>query len=579
MELNAYTKTIRTVFSTNVKYIVPRFQREYSWGKEEVSELWNDIIYNIIVTEDQLTNNEYFIGSLVLIGEDRSTSLQIVDGQQRLTTITIVLSALVQSLRDLSQDNLANAVYNTYIEGIDEENIPFFKLINENPRPFLQTAIQHIDKTQTTPNTKEEKSLWDAYTFFYEKLKKQNLTRDFRNWAAIPGDEDSKYLEVLKKIRDQILSYLKVIYITVANEDDAYMIFETLNARGKNLSAVDLVKNELFKKLQTTHPDDTAKRTWKAIQRNLSEREQKINIETFLRHLWLSKYNFVTESKIFKNFKTLSTAENFSAIDFLNDLSAESSTYNKIANPVEADWPRQEDRQISTSLKALYLFQITQTRMLLMAMLKQRDNRLLAHADFINFIKQMENFHFKYTAICSLKMNIFEGKYSKAARDLRRATTTTQSRDILNQVLQYYSQKEPDIILFKENFRKLTFTNSITKDKKLILYIFRSIERSLRPTDEVVPGHMTLEHIVSQVTRVPELGQIGNLLPLNGRLNQLADIRSFQEKLVVYNQSDLVTVQNFVAENSLLPDWTVANILQRTDSIAEDAYNRVWKVN
>ncbi|NJN74869.1 MAG: DUF262 domain-containing protein [Limnothrix sp. RL_2_0] len=70
---------------------------------------------------------------------------------------------------------------------------------------------------------------------------------------------------LLRAVRDQVVKYLKVIFITVAEEEEAYTIFETLNARGMNLSFVDLIKNKLFKELTDTHPDDDAKTTWKIL--------------------------------------------------------------------------------------------------------------------------------------------------------------------------------------------------------------------------------------------------------------------------------------------------------------------------
>ena len=94
MELNAVAKTIRTLLSTNVKYVVPRFQREYSWTKEEISELWNDIIFNITVEDGDILNQEYFIGSVVLIGEDRSTELQIVEKLENITLTRCVFLKL-----------------------------------------------------------------------------------------------------------------------------------------------------------------------------------------------------------------------------------------------------------------------------------------------------------------------------------------------------------------------------------------------------------------------------------------------------------------------------------------------------
>jgi uncharacterized protein with ParB-like and HNH nuclease domain len=198
MELNAYTRTIRTLFSTNVKYVVPRFQREYYWTKEEVNELWTDVLYNIKVKNGNTINLEYFIRSLVLIGEDKSTSMLIVDGQQRLTTITILLSALVQTFNDIQQIDLAEGIYNTYIEGKDDRNKPFFKLVNENPKPFLQESIQHITKKDAKPNTKEERTLWDAYLFLNNKLKLESLKKEFRFWNEIIGSDEKKYLTGLR---------------------------------------------------------------------------------------------------------------------------------------------------------------------------------------------------------------------------------------------------------------------------------------------------------------------------------------------------------------------------------------------
>ena len=132
MELHAYTRTISDLFSVKKKYIVPRFQREYSWTKEQIYELWNDIISNISINKDgDLVHTEYFIGSLVLVGDDKSISLQIVDGQQRLTTLTILLSALCERFLEINKENIAKSIYDNYIAGKDDDGEDYFKLENE----------------------------------------------------------------------------------------------------------------------------------------------------------------------------------------------------------------------------------------------------------------------------------------------------------------------------------------------------------------------------------------------------------------------------------------------------------------
>ena len=92
MDLHAYTRTISDLLSVKRKYVVPRFQREYSWSKEQVRQLWDDIVLGITRSpQGTFEHEEYFIGALVLVGDDKSSLLQIVDGQQRLTTLTIFL--------------------------------------------------------------------------------------------------------------------------------------------------------------------------------------------------------------------------------------------------------------------------------------------------------------------------------------------------------------------------------------------------------------------------------------------------------------------------------------------------------
>ena len=127
------------------KYVVPRFQRVYSWSKEQVKELWEDIVGNIKINGECINHEEYFIGALVLVGDDKSNIMQIVDGQQRLTTITILLSVLCERFKELEKNNLAESIFKNYIEGQDDDGKNYFKLNNDTPKPFFQKRI-HFQK-------------------------------------------------------------------------------------------------------------------------------------------------------------------------------------------------------------------------------------------------------------------------------------------------------------------------------------------------------------------------------------------------------------------------------------------------
>lgn len=199
MELHAYTRTISELLSVNRKYVVPRFQREYSWVKEQINELWYDVISNIKLESDfTYSNNEYFIGSLVLVGDETGREMQIVDGQQRLTTLTIFLSVLCEAFKSNNQSDLASALFENYIEGRDDDGKKFFKLINETPKPFFQKNIQHINKADDIPQTQEERNLLSAYKEITSLASKEKLEKYF----SVEINTEDNYSSVLKAIRD-----------------------------------------------------------------------------------------------------------------------------------------------------------------------------------------------------------------------------------------------------------------------------------------------------------------------------------------------------------------------------------------
>ena len=228
MDFKATPRTVRDMLNLKRKYVIPRFQREYSWTNDELNELWNDLLENIVIDSwDKLVPQEYFLGSIVLVGDDEdSTDItrQVVDGQQRLMTITIMFSVLAQKFLSINENSLSNIVHK-FIIGEDENGDPITKLVSETPKPFFQFRIQQkeIDFSQV-PNTEEEKAILNTYNFFDSclsetKLRKEILKDNGETVISKP------YVDLLKVVRDQVLS-CKVIYVTVKSFDDAYQIFE-----------------------------------------------------------------------------------------------------------------------------------------------------------------------------------------------------------------------------------------------------------------------------------------------------------------------------------------------------------------
>jgi uncharacterized protein with ParB-like and HNH nuclease domain len=579
MELHAVPKTIKDIFASDKKYIVPRFQREYSWTIDELTELWKDILINLSYKDEAgFSVSEYFIGSLVLIGGHTSTKYEIVDGQQRLTSITILLSALVQTYYEINEERLAKGCY-TYVEGNDSDYTEFFRLENERSSEYIKRAIQHKDKAKIQPNSSEEKSLAFAYDFFRKKLKEKYLINEINQFLGLSLENNHEvHKKYLNAIREQVLQ-LKTIYITVSEKDEAYNIFETLNAKGLDLSIVDLIKNQIFKVLKDQHPTDYAKDQWSRLSLNLNERRHQTDLNTFFRHFWISKYEHITESKIYKSFtKQIAREDKVIMKNFLDQLVEESKSYKIISSPQVDDWRHQEEKSLFESLYALSLFRVISPRPLLLALLKNRSEGKVSLTYLKKSLTAIEHFHFTFTTICSSSASGLENKYSSFARKLRLAKNREKSHEIIDELIEYLQKKKPNIDKFITSFdSKLRYSDEYTKEKKIIQYLFKKVERYYRATHELDVLNISIEHILPQISRESISHSVGNLLPLSQELNSECGDKALEDKIPYYERSNFKTVEKFLERYRGCTNWDEDKIIERTKDLADLAYHDIFK--
>jgi uncharacterized protein with ParB-like and HNH nuclease domain len=537
MELNAVTRSVNDIFSVSKKYLVPRFQRQYSWKQEEIQDFWNDIIQQISYTKMKIKHTEYFVGCMVLVGDDSKSDYLIVDGQQRLTTITILLRSIVRRLNELGDSLAAKALHKNVIEGIDDDGKPYFKLINETPKPYFQNEVQSLDHTGiNTPQTDEEKLLSGAYDFFNKKL------------SGLKFGQFSE-LESVKAIRTQVLQYLKFILVTAKNEDDAYTIFETLNARGIGLTSVDLIKNWIFKNNKSTHPNDNAKFIWDSMRKTVSEFS---DLETFFRHYWNSKYSFASNDRLYKSFSELHKIGKIApAKEFLLELKSAAERYRKIAVPNLKDWGTQKEKSVFRYFELLNQYKVTQVRPFLLALIECRENKAIGETDFVTMIGNLENFHFIFSNICQSRASGLEGTYTRAAKKLYAAENDkAAAKEVLKKLSEYLIEKRPKKETITGAVAGLEFVNGNDGSKKTIQTIFSKIEVFLHGTSELTISSFSLEHIQDQSSNVEWVGGVGNLIPLDAMLNNgIGSGVSFLKKKASYKKSKLEIVKKFLEHN------------------------------
>src|SRR5439155_14128625 len=225
MKIESTDQDIRNVLSSGY-YRIPRFQRPYSWTRENIQDFWDDIVKN--------APESYFIGSMVVF-KDGSQRFGVVDGQQRLTTITILLAVIRDRLQKLGFSDLAQRIQNL-IERKNIDNKPEFILSTDTSYPFFQEHILKFGKPEVEcKEMREEENLRAAFDLFNELVG--GVIQSIQGDTTLNSDRQKRRIEErLTAIRNAVLE-LKVILVKLDDEDDAYIIFETLTRAGKILAS------------------------------------------------------------------------------------------------------------------------------------------------------------------------------------------------------------------------------------------------------------------------------------------------------------------------------------------------------
>jgi uncharacterized protein with ParB-like and HNH nuclease domain len=548
-------------------YKIPRFQRPYSWDHANLEEFWNDAIVE--------NDSEYFIGNFVVY-DDKSV-LGIVDGQQRLTTITLLLCALRNIFEKEGLSPLAKGIHHL-IERHDIKNERYYVLQAETSYPYFQEYIQKFGKPAVVPTIgPEEKLLKQAFDFLKKNLD-TSVDAIKKNTGLTPSKKKERISEELSQIRDKVLG-LKLIFTALDNDDDAYVIFETLNTRGKDLTLSDLVKSHLSRLLKPGNKGvDLTKDKWAEIGETFEDSQADISVSTFIHHFWLSRYEYVTEKKLYKALKKrIKKAE---AGDLLDDLVTESIIYRQIYEPSFKKW-KKDHLEIRDSLDAMNLFRIKQQLPLVLAVMRHYEDGTLKPKHVKAILASITNFHFTFTAVTSQRSSGgISFMYALAARSLHNAKKLPQKLHELNEVHKKLKSKRPAYAEFEAKFLELRYSTKFTKQKQLIKYILTKIYQHNSPGLSLDPDKMTIEHLIpenppqSSGLSDEQVASIGNLILVNQPLNNKLANKSITQKIAVLKTSGVWVDSQILKASS----WGAGEIDARTKLLATNAYKDVWKL-
>lgn len=587
-KFDASVKEIRAILrSEGLLYAVPRYQRGFAWTRSQIQSLWNDIL------EEKFPG--MFIGTILLNhGEIVEERVEIIDGQQRILTVTIMLSVIRDKLFSLGDHRGAHDVHTFYIAaapyiGADDEPkvIPGPKI-----GKFFGKRIQDYpldeDSVIPKPSNDEESRVNSARNFFNKSIN--DILKEIEHEV----EQIAWLRDMSKKIEK-----LTVVAIDVEDEQDAYTVFESVNAKGASLTLADILKNMIFRKIPKTGEVDVAQIQWDQILKNLEDCPG-FTMSKFVRYHWLSKYDFLTESKLYEAIKhELNNKKSITWQELLDNLVNESRRLKILIGANSEDYSQfKSPRRVSQSLDGMSKMGVTQVYVLLLSMHRNFAMKEKWKGDY----EFLEKFCFNYHTISKLQAVRVERKYSKYARlieDLNNQDLTPKKRQKnLEKIL---SGMRKDLVDLKEEFvTRENFIERFTveveystnkKKKDLLRYVLLRIDGQIAEgTGELMvdPQMTNLEHILP---RKPEkwgleegevsdyVNHVGNLTILSKKLNSSVGNKPLVEKLSEYRDSELSINGELVAfiedHNS---EWNEEIIQLRGIKLAELAYDKIWNI-
>lgn len=531
----------------------------------------------LIVSDGKVIYDQYFLGTMLFVGdcfEGDKSEIDVVDGQQRLTTITILFSALSDRFLQINQDTLSKQIFKYIMTKNDDgEDVRIIK--SKTHYPFFAFYIQEREKINTKkPSTEEEQCIKETYEYLYNNLSEEKLRAFLKKKYGDDNIDELNYVDILKAVRDQVLN-TTFVSISTKERKQANMIFEILNAKGKNLSGVDLIKNKIFEIVNDTEPADYAEEKWKSIKNILNARNVDVGFVQFYRYFWISKYKKSNLNKLYDDFKsTIKPANKDRYKKFLTEIEDTARIYVQTVSPERNDFQNKKEYfGLVQSIKVMSdYFNITQVRIALIALIEAKEKGIITLTQLKSMVYELENFHFSYNAICSKPTNKLEKIYSDFSISLRNCNDKIEARNIIKKLTNQLNEIYVSYQEFESEFINLTYTKkSNNPDNVITKYVVNKIA-SYYEGKEIFEDDGSIEHILPESNDIKNNNNIGNLILLEQVLYGEADCLEYIDKITVYKKSSYKWIKEFVSSNT---EWSDDKIQERSKKLSEFYYTKI----
>jgi hypothetical protein len=553
-QYNATKMSVAALLAGNdfVSIEVPDWQRSYSWDRAEHDLFWTDLIQfaGAYPTAEAIAEQEYFLGSVVLVVGAGPALL--LDGQQRLSTATILLSSLRDAIANVNPD-AAVRLQERYIARFDDalQETTYALELSKFDREFFRREIQEPrtnDWSAPAPSLASHRLIAKARKYFDGVIEQKRAELD----------SDADFVQWCHWIRQVLTDHMSVIAVTSKDEDNAAGVFETLNDRGVGLSTPDLLRNLLLRRV-TDAQRDSVMANWEEVQA-LSEYGPR-RIEDFIRHFWISRHGDPKAKALYRIIRRSIEQTNTSSLDFASQLAADADVYEGILSGNDADADFQDLLVTARDVRALLLYPLILSAKAALSVTDQK--RVLSSAI---------NLFVRHTLIGQREGTLLEAVVYAVAVQLR-------SKPDADAACKQLEEFAPNDEAFTNAFATVRLTRIYQA-----AYVLRALEEYRRADDHEVqtPAKVNVEHIFPRTpddswSEWPDdaknyVDRLGNLTLLAHRPNKSIRNGSFAtKKEKAYKQSKLVLTSDLLHYE----DWTPAQIEKRQQDLAADAL-KVW---
>lgn len=584
--------------NSNEQFVVPSYQRRYSWKLQHTGALFDDI--------DLLKDNDgHLFGMIILHAGPYNGGFmtpELVDGQQRLTTLTILLKSLEKAFRSFKREETANEI-KKMLQSKGPDKVAKNKLLLgdlDNPDYLIIMGEGDIEEI-------ENENLYNAID-------------NFDTWLADFNEDD------LDVFYHKLINVAVIIRLDVTLAQDAYKLFETINNRGLKLSATDIIKNFLLGHASKINDDDTlnqVKSIWAQIIKDLDE----INTDNFFRQYFCSILKRkITFNGLVDEFKTyyvknvehadlLGEYETYSEVDDFNEEEDDIDSTEVISNPTDEEnsneritiidflklirkaseiyakiyWEKFEEAWINKHVANLWLIQCYPSLIFLMHFFQKDYSKKTK----ITVLKMIETFMLR-RHICEKKTGENDFIFSHLMSSLDEETEEGMLLKFKEKIIEYY----PEDSEFEDKFPTYQFKGKVEDRARYVLELLEYDKRG--NTKETFVGNsedVHLEHIIPQTINTKKsiteygdwisylgdkaimkhkkyVGRIGNLTLLAAPLNIQASNNPFTRKKASYRQSDL----QITKELANMSDFKFYHVEKRGEEMTKKALE-IWTID